>query len=426
MCGKIIDSHSMPRNPQKVGSPAVTPPFEDVGADTQLRFRYQATYTAIISLGVLDENGPLLEIYCEHHDDILLLLKSGSFRATQIKTRGVGGVPFKSGDDEIMSALRKFAVLEKSFPSHFEQYQLATNIGFWHEKKNGSNLPHVLESLKQQPANGSDNAYVKKLAAKTPPIDSTVVLAALLKVELITTPGLDGIELQLREEIARISAFGDRRYDELKVATETLTKRILDAGSLAGLNCYPKYLALCSGTPQAVLDQQLIDSKRIVKYVVEDALKNGFKSQSLLRSHQAVPLEQLPSGMRTMEIKMAAGGLSVSEIDHLKDLKFSAETLLQKKLYRLGQPQAQECYEHLRVLVRDECLAASQNFKHSAGLYGSAMLSDLRSRLAQILQTGSQETFEFNQQALLGMAGILTEDCKVWWSDEFPIPRDPS
>jgi hypothetical protein len=52
-------------------SPDTTPPTEDVGADTQRRFRHQAAYTAIVALGLL-EDGPLREIYREHHDDIVL------------------------------------------------------------------------------------------------------------------------------------------------------------------------------------------------------------------------------------------------------------------------------------------------------------------------------------------------------------------
>ncbi len=300
------------------GSPAATPPSEDVGADTQRRFRYQASYAAIISLGILDDDGPLEELYCEHHDDILLRLKSALFRAMQIKTRNVGGLPFKSGDDEIVSSLRKFASLEESFPNYFERYLLTSNLGFWHEKKNGSNLPHLLAALKAQPANAHENGYVKRLCAKPPAIDPAIILSAIQKVELVTTPGLDGIELELREQLAQTPAFRGRRYDELRAAAEALRQQIFNASSLAHLGVYPKYLALCSGTPQAVLDQQLIDSKRIVKSVVEEALKTGFTLQTLLRTRQAVPVEELPSGMKTMEIKLAAGGLSVSEIDHLK------------------------------------------------------------------------------------------------------------
>src|ERR1700734_268521 len=110
-------------------NPAFTPPAEDVGADTQRRFRHQACYTAMLSLGLLDDEGPLEELYCEHHDDVILRMKSGSFRAIQLKTRLIGGVPFKSGEEEIVGSLRKFAELEAKFPGHFDSYLLAANVG---------------------------------------------------------------------------------------------------------------------------------------------------------------------------------------------------------------------------------------------------------------------------------------------------------
>jgi len=189
-------------------NPASTPPAEDGGADTQRRFRHQACYIAILSLGLLDDEGPLKELYCEHHDDVILQMKSGSFKAVQLKTRLVGGVPFKSGDAEVFSSLRRFAALEAKFPGRFESYLLASNVGFWHEKKNGSNLDYVLSELRAD----SGKFYgklVKKIAEMKPVIDHAVVLTALHKVQLGGTPGLDDVEPKLREQLAQIGVDRD-------------------------------------------------------------------------------------------------------------------------------------------------------------------------------------------------------------------------
>jgi Cap4 dsDNA endonuclease len=412
---------TMSENEQSARSPESTSPVEDAGADTQRRFRHQACYAAMLSLGLLEDNGPLEELYCEHHDDIVLRLKSGLFRAIQLKTRLVGGVPFKAGDDEVITSLHRFAMLEVSFRGRFEAYLLASNVGFWHERKNGSNLEHVLATCKKE----SDGLpIVRKISARKPFIDSTLVAAALRKVELTVTPGLDDVEARLREQLAMMANFRGRRYDELKEASETLRQQVLDASSLASLSALPEYVALCSNSVASARNQHIIDSKRISKAIVMEALTRGSSLPMLLRSHHVVPLTELPTGMRKMEIKMAAGGLSVSEIDHLKDLKFSAEHLLQGWLYKYGRQRAQELYEHLRVLIRDECLAAQQSSQQAAGLYGSNMLARLRERLQQRAEMQSAETLECGREHLMGMASILTEDCKVWWSAEFDLPRD--
>lgn len=404
------------------GNPASTPPAEDIGADTQRRFRHQACYTAMLSLGLLDEDGPLQELYCEHHDDVILRMKSGSFKAIQLKTRLIGGVPFKSGDDEILSSLRRFAALEAKFPGRFESYLLASNVGFWHEKKNGSNLDHVLSELRID-SGKSSVALVKKIAETEPAIDRAVVLAALRKVQLGVTPGLDDVEPKLREQLAQIPKFRGRRYDELKAASDSLRNRIFEASSLVGLSDFPEYLAVCSDTSESLRDQSVIQSKRISKTVVSELLDRELSSATLLRMSQPVPIADLPTGMNKMELKMAAGGLSVREIEHLKDLKFSTEYLLRQWFYMFGREQTQRYYEHLRVVVRGECLAAQENSQQPGGLYANRMLSDLRQRLEHQSTTLAAETPECRQDHLLGMAGILTEECKVWWSAEFELPQ---
>jgi hypothetical protein len=403
-------------------NPASTPPAEDVGADTQRRFRHQACYTAMLSLGLLDDEGPLEELYCEHHDDVILRMKSGSFRAIQLKTRLIGGVPFKSGEEEIVGSLRKFAELEAKFPGHFDSYLLAANVGFWHEKKNGSNLEHVLSELRA----GSGNLYgtlVRKIEKAGPTIDHASILAALNKVVLGSTPGLDDVEPKLREQLAKISEFRVRRYDELEAASKRLLNRILEASSLAGVGALPEYLAVCSASAKSVQDQSTIDSKRVTRAIVSEVLNRELLAATLLRTRQLVPIAELPTGMGRMEIKMAAGGLSVREIDHLKDLKFSTEFLLQQWLYIYGNEQAQKYYEHLRVVVRDACIAAQENSQQPERLYAGKMLSDLRQKLEYQSIRLATETPECRHEHLLGMAGILTEDCTVWWSPEFELPQ---
>jgi hypothetical protein len=407
---------------EQTGGPESTPPAEDVGADTQRRFRHQACYIAMLSLGLLEDDGPLQELYCEHHDDVVLRLKSGLFKAIQLKTRLLGGVPFKARDGEIVNSLRKFAALEVRFPGRFESYLLASNVGFWHEKKNGSNLEYTLNSLRGGPATRCET-LLEKIAGTKPAIDRGAVSAALLKVQLKVTPGLDDVESKLREQLAQISEFRGRRYDELKAASDSLRGRIFEASSLAGVGTLPEYIEVCSDSPQSLRDQHVIQSKRISKATVSEVLNRELSSPGLLRTHQCVPITELPTGMNRMEIKMAAGGLSVKEIDHLKDLKFSTESLMQQWLYMYGPKRTQQYYEHLRVVVRGECLGAQESSQNAEGLYANRMLTDLRQRLERRSSSQAAETPQCGQDHLLGMAGILTEDCKVWWSAEFDLPE---
>ena len=70
----------------------------DPGADVFQRFRYQATYAAILALGMLRHQPHIVAVYAEHHDDILLKMESGRFQAVQVKTKQQGSKLFKSSD----------------------------------------------------------------------------------------------------------------------------------------------------------------------------------------------------------------------------------------------------------------------------------------------------------------------------------------
>ena len=134
-----------------------------------------------------------------------------------------------------------------------------------------------------------------------------------------------------------------------------------------------------------------------------------------------MPLSDLPTGMRVMELKLTAAGMSVGEVHHLKDLKYSAEYLLQEWLHKFGPVEAEKRYQHLRVLVREDCLTSSSAAKALGALYGEEMLTRLRQHLRARAKEHGDQVLGVSAEHLLGVAGILTEDCKVWWSEEFPI-----
>ncbi len=125
-------------------SPEYVPAIDDPGDEIGRRFAYQWSYAAIMACGALDENSQVQEVFCEHHEDILIKLRSGKFCGVQIKTRHSGGDPFKANDDEVLKAISKFAKLENEFGNFFEQFSLCTNHVF-HITKNKTSLPHILE-----------------------------------------------------------------------------------------------------------------------------------------------------------------------------------------------------------------------------------------------------------------------------------------
>lgn len=71
-----IDSNS----PVKIAS-------KDKGADVQQRFRYQHSYVTLIAVQMCRQNSAYKEIFCEHHEDALVVDMDKKFVGIQIKTR---------------------------------------------------------------------------------------------------------------------------------------------------------------------------------------------------------------------------------------------------------------------------------------------------------------------------------------------------
>lgn len=400
----------------------------DIGDDIQRRFRYQATYAAILALSLLDEKSEFNEIFCEHHEDILIKLKDGTFRGIQVKTRKEGLEPFKASDPEIIKALKKFIKLEKGFFGHFSRFVLATNCGFWYERKNGSNLPYILELARNIESSKTTllkhplSSYIKKFA-KIKGTNEDFILNILKKIELQgNLPKFEGIELSLINEIARIPGMDIETFVDLQRAAKALINTMFHAASLSHDSPIKYYFALLAD-PERERTHAIIEGKRITEDTIQRILQQSITPETLLRTWGPVSLPELPKGMRIMVRKMTTGGIPVSNINLFKDYKFSAQVLLIGWFHKYDEEKATERYEHLRTIVLTECQEAYDSIKDNDEPFGEKMLSDIRRRLRDRHSDEKNSLFGCHYEHLLGIAGILTEDCPVRWSRVFDTPE---
>ncbi len=378
---------------------------------------------------MLEDASDILEIFCELHEDILVRKKDSSFIGIQVKTREPARGPFRARDPEIISAFSRFALLERNFPGRFARYVVATNAGFWADRINGSNLAHLLACVGQ--AEGADvdlpklvADYVGTIALKAR-VPDECVLGVFSRTELTDNlPALEDIEQRLVRTLSGISTLRGCRYDELDRIARGLTDLTFRAASLAHDDPVRFYLAIVD-QPEQASTVSAIDAKRVTKDRVLDVVEHERTAVGALRTWNRVALAELPRGMHRMELKMAAGGLSAADIDLSKDCKFSTEVLLDGWLYKYGPEIAGVRYEHLRTVARTECQEACDMAREEQSLFGAVMLAEIRRRLRDRHDRDRANFFDCEYEHLLGMAGVLTEDCTVWWTDPFDLPKEP-
>jgi len=407
----------------------------DPGDDTQRRYRYQAFYTALLSLEFCSTNPDLDidELFCEHHEDTLVRLSTGKFIGVQVKTRQSGKEPFKSDDRQILSSIVRFTNLYIEYPKEFCRFVIATNYAFWTERKNGKNLPHLLELVKSV---GSDSeiqnrpllSYIRKICSKIqrdiPDEEKHRIVFEVLKIVEAThdLPKFDDIENKLACSIPQYYDAGEACLDELIYVARQLINRMFEAGSLQHVSAQKAYFALFEN-PTKRRTEEIIDGKRIRRDDVLNVLQKAISESSSLTTHSSVSIADLPSDMRLLELKMNEGKISLQNIRQARDNKYSAELLLQQWVYKYGVEKADKRFKQLNVIVGNECQEAYDIAFSNDKPFGQNMLIDVRQRLRNRIKDEPSLFYKCIYEHVLGISGILTEMCHVWWSKEFEIPE---
>ncbi|MGC3976788.1 MAG: dsDNA nuclease domain-containing protein [Paludibacteraceae bacterium] len=159
--------------------------IKDKGDDIQNRFRYQNACACFISLNLLSDERQFCELYCEHHEDILLKLNNGKFAGVQIKTKNLDLGPFDLNDEAVYKSYKRFVEHDIKFKNQFDYYVFATNVGLLKSESKG--LIEYRDWLKS-----TDIAEIKrsrkdfgkwtKALAKDLNVEIEIIIEALKKV----------------------------------------------------------------------------------------------------------------------------------------------------------------------------------------------------------------------------------------------------
>lgn len=400
----------------------------DPGDETQRRFRYQATIAAIYAVGLLRLDITYNEVYCEQHEDVLIHFLDGTFGGVQVKTRSDGYTPFKASDEPVLTSLKRFLEHEQQFPGLFSQYVFSSNCGCWSEVRNGRNLDHLLELASAvddshpELVDGILRQFIEKdgkLAIRA----NQHTLATLKKVRTHRSPGLDDADGRLIQVLADIPGWQTRRCLDVAAAARALVNEVLRASARPQQASVCDYVALLTN-PRSKQAEAAIAEKRFTRERVENILESAVSPDGLLHPLNPIAIRSLPGSFTVMARKMAAGGLSTQNIDLTRDLKNSMEILAVEWLHKYGPKRAQDQHGDVAMRVRVDSLEAHDSVAVPDQEYGQSMLQEVRERLHRRYEQEKQCLFGCSYEHLLGMVGILTEDCRVWWSAPFDFEQD--
>jgi hypothetical protein len=120
-----------------------------------------------------------------------------------------------------------------------------------------------------------------------------------------------------------------------------------------------------------------------------------------------------------MDAKLVDGGLG-HHIPTMRHLTLSAERALME--YAVINPALSDTVlNQILSVVRGHCSEAYHNAMQSGSPFGRRMLTDVMDRLRREAENRPDMIAYQTYECLMGVAGLLTGDCEVWWGLKFEL-----
>jgi hypothetical protein len=129
-------------------------------------------------------------------------------------------------------------------------------------------------------------------------------------------------------------------------------------------------------------------------------------------------LAQTSADLKRFNQKLKRGGLD-DYAQSLRNQTLSAEAAFLDLATR--GPDGQAELAQIENVVKAECDAAHLRAAQGEKPFGQRMLIDVQDRLLRVSREEAGKVGRQPYEALMGMAGILTESCPVWWSEKFVL-----
>lgn len=398
----------------------------DPGDETQRNFRYQHAYGVILLAACLSAQKSYVALWCEHHEDFLTENGDGTYDAWQIKTRRPEIGDWQLNDDALRDSIKRFVLLEKKFPSRIQRFFFVSNVAVSKSKDKRkiaqSPQPFLqgVKSIKQSAQNikfgGPYDLSFEALRRHCECTDKEL-LAVLLKLDFIKGPERDSFEdVIAHTHLPQIPGCDMHSPAVLNGLRDELIQAVYKASSL-DVSDPAKHWYCLNGSGKT--DPRLL-AKRITiemaRQLISQVLPVPLRFTPRTRRY---PLSFTQESLSVMEKKFLRGALGYY-FENMQNCAHAAEAHLMELAYRKPK-EIDKILDQLIGVVRKECDAARLQAQTSPEPYGVPMLREVTARFYNLVKASPQMVAGQTDYCLLGVAGLLTAECAIWWSEEFDL-----
>ncbi|NTV46689.1 MAG: DUF4297 domain-containing protein [Chlorobiales bacterium] len=391
----------------------------DPGDETARRYRYQWTYAGIVCCMLLDETEGITEVFCEHHEDVLIKHNDGTFSGLQIKTRALNQDLWKTSDGAVKHSCAKFAKLEALFPNCFRAFRFLTNHPLY-VAESGNDFRYVLQKIRDASSvhditSRSISNFINCVAREAN-CTREIAFTTLSKTNADDTlPKLADIDVRLVDALTQVcNRLAECSYTSVIRAARYLSSECGRASSLAHQDILPAYLP-ATANPERTEHAASIRGKCINRSRLQEILDHGLNETAILEGELETITEPRTVSNDLLLKKLDAGGFSVVSRNSAVNLRDKAEYLGIKWLNKHGRESGLQRYGHIRSLVLSDAGNAFETTKNDNLPFGIQMRSELRSWFTRRRTDGSM-LYECSNEHLEGFAYSLTAECQIQWS----------
>lgn len=411
----------MSTNELNPGAPDRILTSSDPGDDTARRYRFQWTWSAIVCCSLFDDTQDVVEVFCEHHEDVLLKHTDGTFTGHQVKTRESDQPVWKASDQQVKSACAKFVQLESVYSSHFRRYYFLTNHPLYaaaNAKSLGYNLSQITIAATIADLPSPVSRWLRGVATQAADSEN-IAFHALKKTQASDgLPKLQDSSMRLIEALTLCPVVAPGcSHESIRRAAQKLVEECAKAAALDHLQTLPPYILAIQGREEEIVST--IAGKRLTVDRVRSVLQEGFDSTATLVGPPDSRVEPGRGSTDLLLKKLDAGGFSAVSRNSAEDLRDKADYLGIVWTNKLGRAKGLDRYEHIRSLTLNDASRAFEASKVDGAHFGPAMREELRNRFNQRRLNGEQ-LFDCTDEHLEGIAYSLTAECQIQWSTDRP------
>lgn len=407
------------------GSPLNVSALNDTGDETQRNFRYQHAYGVILLIGAAANNLPYDAVYAEHHEDYLCERKDGKFDGIQVKTRKPEEGPWDLSDEPIRKSIKRFVKLHELFEDYLNEFKFVSNANYYHPNTYIKDTARLRKSPTRLLECIAGCISVQDITA---PFDGTlrelskycectpeVLFAVLKKTRFVLGPDRNSFDsVIVVDHLPSLEECNSLVLNQLNAIRDELIQKIHYASSLK-IDDPSKHWTPVNSSDAANI---IVKAKRVHVSEVFRAITD--KTAPPFRYSNVQASLDLGSGEGNLSIlkrKMLRGDLA-TQILTMERRSLSTERRLIEMSHK--RPKAfDDMLNQLVSVVQGECDEAYLHASLSGKSIGPQMLNDIYYRLKY--KAGSPMVYGEPYDTLIGITGLLTGECKVWWSEKFNV-----